>query len=373
MNIRKILLLSLCAALPALMAPTGGFPSRPKFNSVGVGQAAPAGNGNLTATGTITAGSFSGSGASLSALNASNLSSGTVPDARFPATLPALSGVNLTALNATQLTSGTVPDARFPATLPAASGVNLTALNATNLSSGSVADARLSSNVALHNSSNLWSASQLPNATGSLDLGASTARWNLIYGSEMTDGASATWSIVKSVVTTLQAATGSGWTNYTVGSGSNLSTIDLKATSVTINGVAIPACSTGTFTGTLTGMTGSVTGTVTYRLCGTQVTLYQAGSSMSGTSNSTAMTMTGLPAAIQPIGSNQQNYPMRSFSDNGVSGISGTGSVTGGSGTITFSLCVVSGANVLCNGAFTNSGTKGLNLGWSLSYERNTG
>jgi plastocyanin len=36
-----------------------------------------------------------------------------------------------------------VPDARFPATLPAASGVNLTALNATNLGSGTVPVARL--------------------------------------------------------------------------------------------------------------------------------------------------------------------------------------------------------------------------------------
>lgn len=51
-------------------------------------------------------------------------------------------GTNLTALNATQLTSGTVPDARFPATLPAASGVNLTALNASNLGSGTVPAAR---------------------------------------------------------------------------------------------------------------------------------------------------------------------------------------------------------------------------------------
>lgn len=46
--------------------------------------------------------------------NASNLDAGTLPDARFPATLPAASGVNLTALNATNLASGTVPAARFP-------------------------------------------------------------------------------------------------------------------------------------------------------------------------------------------------------------------------------------------------------------------
>lgn len=38
---------------------------------------------------------------------------GTLADARFPATLPAASGVNLTALNATQLTSGSVPAARM--------------------------------------------------------------------------------------------------------------------------------------------------------------------------------------------------------------------------------------------------------------------
>jgi hypothetical protein len=52
-------------------------------------------------------------------------------------------GSNLTALNATQLTSGTVPDARFPATLPAANGSALTNLNASNLASGTVANARL--------------------------------------------------------------------------------------------------------------------------------------------------------------------------------------------------------------------------------------
>jgi len=56
----------------------------------------------------LSAGTFSGSGSSLNSLNASNLSSGTVPDDRFPATLPASSGTNLTNLNATNLSSGTV-------------------------------------------------------------------------------------------------------------------------------------------------------------------------------------------------------------------------------------------------------------------------
>jgi len=84
----------------------------------------------ISAVGIVTANSFVGSGNNLTALNANNLSSGVVPDARFPATLPAASGANLTSLNASELSSGTVPDGRFPATLPAASGVNLTNVSA---------------------------------------------------------------------------------------------------------------------------------------------------------------------------------------------------------------------------------------------------
>ena len=98
---------------------------------------------SISDAGLLTATSFSGDGSLITALNATELTSGTIPNARFPATLPAASGANLTALNATQLTSGTIPDARFPATLPAASGVNLTALNASNLGSGTVPVLRL--------------------------------------------------------------------------------------------------------------------------------------------------------------------------------------------------------------------------------------
>jgi hypothetical protein len=82
-------------------------------------------------------------GSALTDLNATNLASGTVPDARFPATLPAVSGANLTNLDADDLASGTVPDARFPATLPAANGSALTALNATNIASGTLSSDRL--------------------------------------------------------------------------------------------------------------------------------------------------------------------------------------------------------------------------------------
>ncbi len=55
-----------------------------------------------------------------------------------------ISGVDISNLNANNLSTGTVPDARFPSTLPAASGANLTALNGSNIASGTIAAARLS-------------------------------------------------------------------------------------------------------------------------------------------------------------------------------------------------------------------------------------
>jgi hypothetical protein len=86
-------------------------------------------------------------GSNLTNLNADNLASGTVPDARFPATLPAANGSALTNLNADNLASGTLPDARFPATLPAISGANLTNLDASDLASGTVPIARIDLNL----------------------------------------------------------------------------------------------------------------------------------------------------------------------------------------------------------------------------------
>ena len=56
----------------------------------------------LNVTGVVTATSFNGN------LDASDLASGTIPDARFPATLPTASGANLTNLPSSQLT-GALP------------------------------------------------------------------------------------------------------------------------------------------------------------------------------------------------------------------------------------------------------------------------
>ena len=68
-------------------------------------------------------------------VDAAKITTGTIPEAR------------IATLAASKLT-GTVADARFPATLPAASGVNLTALNGSNIGSGTVPTARLGTGTA---------------------------------------------------------------------------------------------------------------------------------------------------------------------------------------------------------------------------------
>jgi hypothetical protein len=71
--------------------------------------------------------------------SASDLTTGTLPDARFPATLPAISGANLTNLSAANLASGTIPAARLPALtgdVTSTSGTVATTLANTGIAAG---------------------------------------------------------------------------------------------------------------------------------------------------------------------------------------------------------------------------------------------
>lgn len=129
---------------------------------------------DITTVGTITSGTWSGnfgavSGANLTALTAANITNSTTVgrnvlnltnpsaisfikiaadntvSARTP--VQVVSDLSLVAIatsgSASDLTTGTIPDARFPATLPALNGSALTNLNGTNIASGTVAVARL--------------------------------------------------------------------------------------------------------------------------------------------------------------------------------------------------------------------------------------
>ena len=92
--------------------------------------------GPVVASSTVNAATFNGSGAGLSALNASNVSSGTLPDARFPATLPNISGANLTNLNASNVSSGTLNNARLSAIPNSALDNSAITINGTGVSLG---------------------------------------------------------------------------------------------------------------------------------------------------------------------------------------------------------------------------------------------
>ena len=99
--------------------------------------------GHLNITGTAIAANFSGNGSALTSLNGTNISSGTVADARLTSNVT-LQGNTFNGVSQLVQTDGS-------GQLPALSGVLLTSLNGSNIASGTVADARLSANVALLN------------------------------------------------------------------------------------------------------------------------------------------------------------------------------------------------------------------------------
>lgn len=119
----------------------------------------------------------------------------------------------------------------------------------------------------------------------------------------------------------------------------------------------------GSFTGTLTGFGSNPTGTITYRVNKNLVTLH-AESEISGTSNATTMTMTGLPSGLNPGGNRVVLDGM--LMDNGGANPTLLGRATiEAAGTIRFGLY---SSSVFSNSAFTSSGSKGLRAGWSITY-----
>lgn len=111
----------------------------------------------------------------------------------------------------------------------------------------------------------------------------------------------------------------------------------------------------GTFTGVLTGLTASVNASVSWVRQGSIVVMTISGT---GTSNSTSLTMTGLPSNLQPA-TLRQLIPCN-VEDAGAN-TSGLADVPAGSGTITFYRITVATGAWNATG-YTATGTKGLNL-----------
>jgi hypothetical protein len=113
-------------------------------------------SGTIQASSTITGNSFSGNGASLTSLNASNISSGTLNNARLP------SAISITG----NLTAATITGTTF-----SGNGASLTSLNASNISSGTLSNSRLPSDISITGALSAGSAS----ITGALSADTVTA------------------------------------------------------------------------------------------------------------------------------------------------------------------------------------------------------
>jgi hypothetical protein len=107
-------------------------------------------------------------------------------------------------------------------------------------------------------------------------------------------------------------ATGTGRINLDIGTGvrffNNNENINFVTGSPGLEGsvnYASSAIPSGSFTGTLTGVSGSVTGNIKYSVNGDAVTLECP--AIAGTSNTTACTITGMPAVIRPLATAGQN------------------------------------------------------------------
>jgi hypothetical protein len=125
----------------------------------------------------------------------------------------------------------------------------------------------------------------------------------------------------------------------------------------TAGGLVDMTVDSGTFTATITGFAAPPTGTATWFRIGKLVILFLP--TITGTSNSTSMTMTGLPAVIQPPTLSQ--FCPCLLQDN-TTNVLGFGLVNAASGTITFTRGVVSGTAVTsASTGFTAAGTKGVN------------
>ena len=86
------------------------------------------GSGNIVASKVPTLNqNTTGTSGGFTAGNAGNLNAGTIPNARFPSTLPTLSGQNLTSLNASSISSGTVNTDRLPSTYSKAANITIAA------------------------------------------------------------------------------------------------------------------------------------------------------------------------------------------------------------------------------------------------------
>lgn len=120
---------------------------------------------------------------------------------------------------------------------------------------------------------------------------------------------------------------------------------------------------TGSFTGTFTGFTSTVTATVQYRVYNNMASLFFNSTNPTGTSNTNAMAMTGLPALLFPT---VNRFILCCTEDNGnVEQFSAM--LIDNSGNCNFQKYLFA-SGVFSSTGYTNSGTKGVPSDWFVTY-----
>ena len=227
--------------------PAAGADATPTFRALVTADIPPtitiAGAGNVTWASVNKAGSSLGD---LTTRSASDLTTGTLPDGRFPSTLPALSGANLTALSAAALGSGTVPAARMPALtgdVTSVVGTVATTLASTGIAAGAyttpnvTVDAKgritaiASAAAGTHAILSATHSDSLANAVSraSVIVGNSTPAWARVTPSAAGqvlryDGLDSSWSTDGSLLTALSASAFSSGTLAVARGGTGIST-----------------------------------------------------------------------------------------------------------------------------------------------------
>jgi hypothetical protein len=198
----------------------------------------------LTVGGTTTfSGGVSGNGSGLTNLNASNITTGTLADARLSSNVPLLNGTQ------TFTGANTFSNAGNSFT---GNGSGLTSLNASNITSGALPDARLSSNVALYNANGTFTGNN--GFTGMTSYGSAAlpviGAQNLLYGNVDTTSSGALLLLQNESVDRFRvAANGDVTATSFSGVGTNLTA--LNATNLT-SGTVPSARISGTYSNALT-------------------------------------------------------------------------------------------------------------------------
>jgi hypothetical protein len=279
--------------------------------------------GNLYVGGTLTA-----NGANLTSLNADNLSSGTVPNARLSGSYTGITGVGT-------LTSGGIGSGfgniNIGTSTFTGNGSGLTDLNASNLASGSVPDARLSSNVVLLSGAQTLTGAKTFDANVTLGTSAS-----LFFGSatrQMVNLFSNTYAIgVQSNTQYYRSASRFSWfragthsnTENTPGTGGTVAMTLDSSSNLTVTGEVTATKFNGDGSG-LTGVTaGALSSTITFNDLGTGGV---SGSSYDG-SNPVTISWNTI-GAVTTGNTNQTIGGTKTFSN------TITGSISGNAGTAT--------------------------------------